>query len=155
MSQSEHSMITRSKQKLMELDQPNHPNDNDELDDQGNLKDFIDYDCDEDFDNDMFQKELKRLRGSNRSPKTILNLSPSKKRKKVKRGKNKLPDMLASYMLMNLLNTLGDKKNKKRNKKKDNISINIIDEEELEMSESEEEILSEEEEDDSRATHYL
>ena len=149
MSQSEHSMITRSKQKLMEIDQPNQPNDNDELDDQGNLKDFIDYDCDEDFDNDMFQKELKRLRGSNRSPKNILNLSPSKKRKKVKRGKNKLPDMLASYMLMNLLNTLGDKKNKKRNKKKDNISINIIDEEGPEVSESEEEILSEEEEDDN------
>ena len=150
MSQSEHSMITRSKQKLIELDHPTQPSDNDEMDDQGNLKGFIDYECDEEFDNDMFQKELKRLRGGNRSPQTILNLSPSKKRKKVKRGKNKLPDMLASYMIMNLLNTLGDKKGKKKyNKKRDNISINIIDEEDLELSESEEELISDEEDDEN------
>ena len=154
MSQSEHSMITRSKQKLLDFDPPNNADDNDEIDEQGNLKGFIDYECDEGFDNDMFQKELKRLRGGNRSPQTILNLSPSKKRKKMKKGKNKLPDMLASYMLMNLLNTLSDKKGKKKNnKKKDNIFINIIDEEEdIELSESEEEILSEEEEEDEEFT---
>ena len=83
---SEHLMITRSKSKLLELEGIN-PFDDDDIDETGNLKGLIDYECNDDFDNDMFQKELKRLRGGNRSPQTILNLSPSKKRKKVKKGK--------------------------------------------------------------------
>ena len=55
--QSIHSMITRSKKKLIDK-QDNKPpdNDDDEIDENGNLKGFIDYDCDEEFDNDMFQK---------------------------------------------------------------------------------------------------
>ena len=149
MSQSEHSMITRSKTKEMNFSPPNNPGDNDEIDEQGNIQGFIDYDCDEPFDNDMFQKELKRLRGGNLSPQApLFNLSPSKKSRKKKKGRNKLPDIFASYVLMNLLNSLNDKKGRKKLKKKDNISINIIEEEDLELSESEEEIfdINEEEE---------
>ena len=51
------------------------------------------------------------------------------------KGKNKLPEILASYMLMNFFNSLGDKKTKKKNKKKDNILMTIIDEEDIESSE--------------------
>ena len=104
MSESEHSMITRSMKKKLELIPPNNADNNDELDEQGNLKGLIDYECDEPFDNDMFQKELRRLRGGNLSP--SIHSSPTKKaRKKVKqKGVNKLPNMLASYMLMNLFN---------------------------------------------------
>ena len=103
MSQSEHSMITRSKTKEMNFSPPNNPGDNDEIDEQGNIQGFIDYDCDEPFDNDMFQKELKRLRGGNLSPQApLFNLSPSKKSSKKKKGRNKLPDIFASYVLMNL-----------------------------------------------------
>ena len=137
MSESEHSMITRSKKKELDLIPPGNTDGNDEMDEQGNLKGFIDYECDEPFDNDMFQKELKRLRGGNRSP--IVHSSPTKRaRKKIKqKGKNKLPEILASYMLMNFFNSLGDKKTKKKNKKKDNILMTIIDEEDIESSEEE------------------
>ena len=147
MSTSEHSMITRSKKKEMESQSPNNAGNDDDIDEQGNIKGFIDYTCEEDFDNDMFQTELKRLRGGNISPHTILHSSPTKRsRKKTKqKGKHKLPDMLASYMIMNLLNSFGDKKVKRRSKKKDNILMSIVDEEEIELSEEE---LSEEEEED-------
>ena len=63
MSTSEHSMITRSKKKEMESQPPNNAGNNDDIDEQGNIKGLIDYTCEEDFDNDMFQKELRRLRG--------------------------------------------------------------------------------------------
>ena len=144
MSESEHSMITRSKKKELDLIPPGNTDGNDEMDEQGNLKGFIDYECDEPFDNDMFQKELKRLRGGNRSP--IVHSSPTKRaRKKIKqKGKNKLPEILASYMLMNFFNSLGDKKTKKKNKKKDNILMTIIDEEDIELSEEEVDIDEEE-----------
>ena len=56
MSTSEHSMITRSKKKEMESQPPNNAGNNDDIDEQGNIKGLIDYTCDEDFDNDMFQQ---------------------------------------------------------------------------------------------------
>ena len=59
-------MITRSQKKLLENDSKGgngNNNDNDELDEYGNLKGFIDYDCNEDFDRNMFDKELDRLKG--------------------------------------------------------------------------------------------
>ena len=156
MSESEHSMITRSMKKKLELIPPNNADNNDELDEQGNIKGLIDYECDEPFDNDMFQKELRRLRGGNLSP--SIHSSPTKKaRKKLKqKGNNKLPNMLASYMLMNLFNSLGDKKIKKKNRRKDNILMNIMEaeEEDIELSESDVE-LSEEEEEESEDEEYI
>ena len=153
MSESEHSMITRSMKKKLELIPPNNADNNDELDEQGNLKGLIDYECDEPFDNDMFQKELRRLRGGNLSP--SIHSSPTKKaRKKVKqKGVNKLPNMLASYMLMNLFNSLGDKKIKKKHRRKDNILMNIMEaeEEDIELSESDVELSEEEEEEEEES----
>ena len=133
MSESNHSMITRSKKVI----DPNHPPiPEEDIDGNGNIKELIDYECDEDFDQEMFQKELKRLGGKQVSP---LHLSPKKKVKK--HPKNKLPDILLSYMLMNLLNP-PDKRVGRRRKKKnlslDNIMIDIIDEEENDSMEEEE-----------------
>ena len=68
MSDSQHSMITRSKKEQLKLttfpENTDPPNNSDEdIDEKGNLKGLIDYDCNEEFDSEMFQKELKRLRG--------------------------------------------------------------------------------------------
>jgi ATP-dependent Lon protease len=135
MSESNHSMITRSKKVI----DPNHPPiPEEDIDENGNIKELIDYECDEDFDQELFQKELKRLGGRQVSP---LHLSPKKKVKK--HPKNKLPDILLSYMLMNLLNP-PDKRDGRRRKKKnlslDNIMIDIIDEEENDSMEEESDI---------------
>jgi ATP-dependent Lon protease len=134
MSDSNHSMITRSKKVI----DPNHPPvPEDDVDENGNIKELIDYECDEDFDQEMFQKELKRLGGRQVSP---LHLSPKKKVKK--HPKNKLPELFLSYMLMNLLNPpdkrVGRRRSKKKNLSLDNIMIDIIDEEENDSMEEEE-----------------
>ena len=134
---SEHLMITRSKSKLLELEGIN-PFDDDDIDETGNLKGLIDYECNDDFDNDMFQKELKRLRGGKK------NNSPTKKKKK---GNDKLSEMFLSYMLMQLLNPNKKKKGLKKNKKKDNIIMKMISDNGEETSE-EEELLPSEEEDE-------
>ena len=93
-SPSEHSMITRSKGKLLELEGIN-PFEEDDMDEKGNLKGLIDYECNEDFDNEMFQKELRRLRGGRKN--TQYN-SPTKRKKKD--SENKLSDVFLSYMLI-------------------------------------------------------
>ena len=137
MTDSNHSMITRSKKVI----DPNHPPIPEDIDENGNIKGLIDYENenDEDFDPEMFQKELKRLRGGREvSP---LQSSPKKKVKNQK--KDKLQDILLSYLLMNLINPekrIG-KRGTKKNKSIDNIMVDIIDEEEsdIELS-SEEEI---------------
>ena len=52
-----HNMTTRSKSKnvIIEINPPNdNIDEDDEIDEHGNLKGFIDYDCDENFD----RKEL-------------------------------------------------------------------------------------------------
>ena len=134
---SEHLMITRSKSKLLELEGIN-PFDDDDIDEKGNLKGLIDYECNDDFDNDMFQKELKRLRGGKKTN------SPTKKKKK---GNDKLSEMFLSYMLMQLLNPNKKKKGLKKNKKKDNIIMKMISDNGEETSE-EEELLPSEEEDE-------
>ena len=134
MSQSNHSMITRSKQKIIGGNPPpNIPDD--DVDEKGNLKGLIDYECDEEFDNEMFQNELKRLRGGKVNP---FHLSPKKKSKKQKN--TKLPDLFLSYLLMNLLNPKNTKG--KRKKRKDNIIMDVID---IKEEEEEEEETSEEE----------
>ena len=134
MSQSNHSMITRSKQKIIGGNPPpNIPED--DVDEKGNLKGLIDYECDEEFDNEMFQNELKRLRGGKVNP---FHLSPKKKSKKQKN--TKLPDLFLSYLLMNLLNPKNTKG--KRKKRKDNIIMDVID---IKEEEEEEEVTSDEE----------
>ena len=119
MSESNHNMMTRSKNKLNEPSIPpkhNKPDDfddfDDEIDEHGNLKGFIDYDCDEPFDKKELNKQIKKLSG----------------RKKInKKDKTtKINDILMSYLILKATDKSNDiLKKKKRNKSK---KINIIEE---------------------------
>ena len=145
MDESE-QMITRSMRKKMEeegekVEQFNECLENDhegEVDENGNLKGLIDYECEEDFDQEMFQKELKRLGGSK------INFSPKKRKKKKKKVDDiKLPEIFLSYILMNALAKTEKKKNKKKlfnglidndiKSKKENIDLKVIDIDEYEI----------------------
>ena len=118
-----HPMVTRSKKDELKLnlDLEIDKSRGTEVDEQGNLTGLIDYSCDEDFDNDMFQVELARLRGEKYTP------SPKKKIKKKKKD-NKLQELLASYIFMNMISGAPITPRKKLKKKKKVIS-DIIDEE--------------------------
>ena len=118
-----HPMITRSKKAELKLnlDLEIDKSTDTEVDEQGNLAGLIDYSCDEDFDNDMFQKELARLRGGKYTP------SPKKKIKKKKKD-NKLQELLASYIFMNMISGVPITPRKKLKRKKKVIG-DIIDEE--------------------------
>ena len=152
-----HPMVTRSKKDELKLnlDLEIDKSRGAEVDEQGNLTGLIDYSCDEDFDNDMFQVELARLRGDKYTP------SPKKKIKKKKKD-NKLQELLASYIFMNMISGPPITPRKKSKKKKkvideelkteedENMTITIKDIEEVEISNnSEDEVspFSEDEED--------
>ena len=68
---SEHKYFTRSKTTDDKID--NHDldiiDDMDDIDNYGNLKDFIDYDCEEDLDVDMLKDEISRLNGDTKRKK--------------------------------------------------------------------------------------
>jgi ATP-dependent Lon protease len=141
MSDSQHSMITRSKQKMIDINPPPPQLPEEDIDEHGNVSDLIDYECDEEFDNGLFQKELNRLRGNKKVK--PLHFSPKKKSRKKKN--NPIGDIFLSYMLANLLNPKIDKRNRKKKKDlQENIIIDIIDDEEID-SESEIEQTSSEE----------
>ena len=55
-SHTSHSMVTRSKK--VASTPPN-----DDIDEHGNISGLIDYECDEEYDKDMLDKEIKKLRG--------------------------------------------------------------------------------------------
>jgi len=149
-----HSMITRSKAKK-ESKKIDIPNDDDsilsefdDVDENGNLKDFIDYDMEE---NDNFKEELKQQLYllSNKSP-------LYKKSKVIKKDKN-INNMFIDYLILKATDKANStlKKNRK-NKRKKKIKIEekdinenpiIIDEEDLEGEEDIEEEDIEEEED--------
>jgi len=160
---SNHSMITRSKKKETifnhkEGGMPPNDDEEDDIDENGNLKGFIDYECEEnDFDNEMFQKELSKLRKGNQDGKI-----KKEKYKKNKRKKNNgIQDILLPYMLLNILGN--GKPTKKKNKKnqmekvftiKDNINIEVFSEDEC-VSEDEEEISDIELDDEDEGENML
>ena len=122
MDTSEHNMITRSMKKKME-EEDIVPEDNyDELDENGNLKDFINYECEEDFDQEMFQKELDRLRYGNKIKSPVQNVSMKKKKKrkpsKPSKPDTKLQEILLSYIFMCAFDKIQPKKAKKSKKMK-------------------------------------
>ena len=157
MTESEHQMITRSMKRKMDeedsikLNEVKASNDiewefqaYEDIDENGNIDGFIDYDCEEDFDQEMFQKELRRLGGS-RS-----NFSPTmKKKKKKKNESNKLSEIVLSYILMNAL-AKSDRKSKKK-KSINHIFREIkeekVDEDNIKIEIGEEEYSSSEDED--------
>ena len=128
MSESIHNMTTRSKNKLNESSSPlkqNKPDDlDDEVDEYGNLKDFIDYDCDESFDKKELDKQVKKLSGRKKFNK--------KDKKDKKDKKSKINDILMSYLILKATDKSNDiLKKKRRNKSK---KINIIEEKKEKIS---------------------
>ena len=105
-----HSMITRSKKKLMDDTEVKDKNlVFERVDSNGNLMDLIDDSEPTDFDENLLKKEIDRLRGG--SPKKTR--SPSKKMKKVKNKKGNIIDIILPYILMNALTPeIKKKKNK-------------------------------------------
>jgi len=104
---STHSMITRSQQKIegsiKPKPKPNKKNDDnsDDIDEYGNIKDFIDYDCNKEYDENAFKKE-------------ILKIKNKKKNKKLKKTKPNIADLLLPYLFMNILDD-----------KKENIAMEV------------------------------
>ena len=100
-----HPMVTRS-QKDKEPPPDENPPEDDKYDytvKDGNLTDLIDYECDEDFDNEMFQKELARIRRGKPSTPRV-STKPFKNRKK--QSEIKMNDMLTSFLTLHLLQQL-------------------------------------------------
>ena len=84
---SEHLMITRSKKANNgEPIQPTLSNEIDscdDIDEHGNIKGLIDYECNEEYDKDMLDKEIKKLRGGS-TPISKLKIQKKRKLKKQK-----------------------------------------------------------------------
>ena len=98
MSENSHQMTTRSKAKddinEMYESQDMITDDDSSVDEHGNLKGFIDYDCDDDFDHKELDKQLNRLRGVKPKRKKKRNI------KKQKKNDKKLNDVFMTYLIM-------------------------------------------------------
>ena len=115
MSENEHSMITRSKKKELEEQDilSGLHGITDEINENGDLSDIIDPSCNADFDNDMFQKELNRLRGKSTPITFKISSSPKKsKKKKKKNGNENLIELFSQILLMNMVMQNGVKSRK-------------------------------------------
>jgi len=127
---STHTMTTRSKSNDNKQQFPLQMNDDgdDSVDEYGNLKGFIDYDCKDDFDHGEFDKQVSRLSGGVLKPKN------KKKIKKNTRGK-KLNDVFMTYLIMKATEKANeDLKIKKRNKNNKRRKVKVT--EEVESSQS-------------------
>jgi ATP-dependent Lon protease len=117
-----HTMTTRSKSKDNKPP-PLHieDDDDDSVDENGNLKGFIDYDCEDDFDHEEFDRQIRRLRGGKPTkPKKI------KKEKKSSRDK-KINDVFMTYLIMKATEKANEELKLKRKKKKKNKSVKVTD----------------------------
>ena len=124
MSTNPHQMTTRSKAKEYLNDKLYESSDmisddDSSVDENGNLKGFIDYDCDESFDQEEFDKQLNRLRG----------VKPKRKRKRNNKKKNdkKLNDVFMTYLILKATEKANielkkNRKQKQRNKVKVEVS---------------------------------
>ena len=110
---SEHPMITRSKKPIINNipfgNNDNNDDKDDDVDEYGNIKGLIDYECEEDFDKSLLDIELNRLR--------------KRKNKKLtkKEEKNNISDIFLSYIVMNALSQTKPKNQGKRKIKKQKI----------------------------------
>ena len=127
---NDHSMITRSKKK--ELDDKDIIGElteiTEEINENGDLSDIIDSSCNAEFDNEMFQKEISRLRGKT-TPLSLKMSSPKKsKKKKKKHGSSEnLIELLSQVLLVNMFMQNGIPKGKKSNLKKKKSNPSILD----------------------------
>ena len=143
MSDNSHQMTTRSKSKDI-CDSEKYESsdmitddiltDDSSVDENGNLKGFIDYDCDDDFDHKELDKQLYRLKG----------VKPKRKKRNIKKSKQndkKLNDVFMTYLIMKATEkaNLELKKNRKQ-KKRNKVKIEVSDDD----SESVEQIVLDE-----------
>ena len=144
--ENSHNMITRSKAKKINNDQFDNF---DDIDENGNLKDFIDYDMEE---NEDYKEELKQQLYllSNKSPIYKNKSKVIKKDKKDKKDK-KINNLFIDFLLLKATDKANATLKMKNKKKKKKIKIqeelqSEIRKEELDLSEeSEIEIIDEEE----------
>jgi len=122
-----HNMTTRSKSKDNKPPPLQIQDDGDDsVDEHGNLKGFIDYDCEDEFDHDEFDKQVARLSGGMLKPKKKKQKKEKKKNKKI--GKNsrdkKLNDVFMSYLIMKATEKANEElKMKRRNNKRKKIQV--------------------------------
>ena len=126
-----HTMITRSKARkndrvnpvdLIGPNDPIDPNDSDnEIDEKGNLKGFIEYDLEEDPNiRNELNEQLYLL--SNKSSSYKIE-SPPKRKKRKKTKNKKLNDFLVNYLIMRATDKANLELKKKRKKKKVKVVI--------------------------------
>lgn len=112
-----HLMTTRSKSKEEKIPPIQISDDDDDVDECGNLKGFIDYDCEDKFDHAEFDRQVARL-GGNKPKKS------KKKNERIKKGTSskKLNDVFMTYLIMKATEKankeLLEKNKKTKNKKK-------------------------------------
>ena len=133
MSDNSHQMTTRSKanndyyeESSDIITDDNISEDDSSVDENGNLKGFIDYDCDDDFDRKALDKQLNRLRGV--KPKRKI------KRKNKKVSKKNLNDVFMTYLIMKATEkaNIELKKNRKQ-KRKNVVKVEVSDDENIEQ----------------------
>ena len=151
-----HSMCTRSKKKEFSATlKPSGSSDSDDIDEYGNLKGFIEYECDEWFDRSQLDIELNRLRrGTIKSTEVFKEKIKHKKKSKSKvivdiideKGADKKTSDLGNILMTYILTKANEQIKKKPKKKKSKV-IEIKDlesESDIELTdESEEEELTE------------
>ena len=132
MSDNSHQMTTRSKardfQNEENYDSQDMITEDSSVDENGNLRGFIDYECEDDYDHEALDKELNRLRGK---PKRKCKRNNKKNRKK---NDKKLNDVFMTYLIMKATEkaNLELKKNRK-NKKRNVVKVEISDDESVEQ----------------------
>ena len=133
MSDNSHQMTTRSKAKNDYYEESsdiitddNISEDDSSVDENGNLKGFIDYDCDDDFDRKALDKQLNRLRGV--KPKRKI------KRKNKKVSKKNLNDVFMTYLIMKATEKANiELKKNRRQKRKNVVKVEVSDDENIEQ----------------------
>ncbi len=134
MCDNSHQMTTRSKVNSKHDDTQYESqdmitdDDDSSVDENGNLKDFIDYDCDDNLDHKELDKQLNRLRGNKPKHKKKRNI------KKSKQNNKNLNDVFMTYLIMKATEkaNLELKKNRKQ-KRKNKVKVEISDDESVEQ----------------------
>ncbi len=130
MSDNSHQMTTRSKardsQNEENYDSQDMITDDSSVDENGNLKGFIDYDCEDDYDHEALDKELNRLRGT--KPKRKCKRNNKKNRKK---NDKKLNDVFMTYLIMKATEKANlELKKERKNKKRNVVKVEVSDDDE-------------------------
>jgi len=128
MNTNNHQMTTRSKSKGNDTAPLSETNeifsDDSSVDENGNLKGFIDYECEDDFDHEEFDKQLNRLKKT----------KPPKRKKKLNMKKNKndkkLNDVFMTYLIMKATEKANlELSKRKKQKRKNKVKVEVSDEE--------------------------